>query len=159
MKVVPPNSADVFVKLEWQNPTGSIAGYFPLGEEIWTQTGGNVDAFVHSVGTAASSRGVATVLKRHRPDVKIAVVEPGESAVLLGGQQRRTTSRGSASAIRRRYPIARSWMRSSRCLARTQKRWRVASRVKRGCSAGRRREPTSSPRFASPSSLVRVPLW
>lgn len=64
----------------------SIAGYFPLGEEIWTQTGGKVDAFVHSVGTAASSRGVATALKRHRPDVKVAVVEPGESAVLLGGQ-------------------------------------------------------------------------
>lgn len=64
----------------------SIAGYFPLGEEIWTQTGGKVDAFVHSVGTGASSRGVATALKRHRADVTIAVVEPGESAVLLGGQ-------------------------------------------------------------------------
>ncbi len=24
MKVVPPNCADVFVKLEWQNPTGSM---------------------------------------------------------------------------------------------------------------------------------------
>ena len=64
----------------------SIAGYFPLGEEIWTQTDGKVDAFVHSVGTGASSRGVATALKRHKTDVKIAVVEPGESAVLLGGQ-------------------------------------------------------------------------
>jgi cysteine synthase A len=67
------------------NPDG-IAGYYPLGEEIWSQTGGKVDAFVHSVGTAASSRGVATVLKRHKPDVKIVVVEPGESSVLLGGQ-------------------------------------------------------------------------
>ncbi len=64
----------------------SIAGYYPLGEEIWSQTEGGVDAFVHSVGTAASSRGVATVLKRHRPDVRIAVVEPAESSVLLGGQ-------------------------------------------------------------------------
>ena len=32
----------------------TIAGYFPLGEEIWRQTEGRVDAFVHSVGTAAS---------------------------------------------------------------------------------------------------------
>jgi len=63
----------------------SIAGYHPLGEEIWRQTGGNVDAFVHSVGTGASSRGVATVLKGHRPAVHIAVVEPAESSVLLGG--------------------------------------------------------------------------
>jgi len=64
----------------------SIAGYFPLGEEIWTQTGGTVDAFVHSVGTAASSRGVATALKRHNPGVQLVCVEPAESAVLSGGQ-------------------------------------------------------------------------
>ena len=64
----------------------SIAGYFPLGEEIWSQTGGEVDAFVHSVGTAASSRGVATALKRHNPGVQLVCVEPAESAVLSGGQ-------------------------------------------------------------------------
>ncbi len=64
----------------------SIAGYYPLGEEIWSQTKGEIEAFVHSVGTAASSRGVATVLKRHRPGVKIVVVEPAESSVLSGGQ-------------------------------------------------------------------------
>jgi cysteine synthase A len=68
------------------NNHDSIAGYYPLGEEIWSQTRGDVDAFVHCVGTAASSRGVATVLKRHRPDTRIVVVEPAESSVLLGGQ-------------------------------------------------------------------------
>jgi cysteine synthase A len=66
------------------NNVDSIAGYFPLGEEIWTQTGGTVDAFVHSVGTGASSRGVATVLKGRKPGVRIAVVEPAESSVLRG---------------------------------------------------------------------------
>ena len=64
----------------------SIAGYHTLGEEIWKQTNGEVDAFVHCVGTAASSRGVATVLKRHKPGVRIVAVEPAESSVLLGGQ-------------------------------------------------------------------------
>ena len=63
----------------------SIAGYFPLGEEIWRQTGGELDAFVACVGTAASSRGVATVLKRARPGLRMVVVEPAESAVLSGG--------------------------------------------------------------------------
>ncbi len=67
------------------NNQDSIGGYQPLGEEIWRQTDGKVDAFVHSVGTAASLRGVATVLKRHRPDVRITAVEPAESAVLGGG--------------------------------------------------------------------------
>ena len=68
------------------NNHDSIAGYYPLGEEIWSQTGGRVDAFVHCVGTAASSRGVATVLKRYQPDIRMVVVEPAESSVLLGGQ-------------------------------------------------------------------------
>ena len=63
----------------------SVAGYHALGEEIWQETAGDVDAFVHCVGTAASSRGVATVLKRHKPSVKIVAVEPAESSVLLGG--------------------------------------------------------------------------
>jgi cysteine synthase A len=68
------------------NNHDSIAGYFPLGEEIWSQTNGELDAFVHSVGTGASSRGVATVLKRRKPSVRIVAVEPAESSVLLGGE-------------------------------------------------------------------------
>ncbi|MCU1348851.1 MAG: Cysteine synthase [Acidobacteria bacterium] len=68
------------------NNHDSIAGYFPLGEEIWSQTDGAVDAFVHCVGTAATSRGVATVLKQHKPGIRIVAVEPAESSVLLGRQ-------------------------------------------------------------------------
>lgn len=63
-----------------------IAGYHPLGEEIWEQTGGQVDAFVQCVGSAASLRGVTTVLRRHKPELRVVAVEPAESAVLSGGQ-------------------------------------------------------------------------
>src|SRR5215212_1058572 len=66
------------------NNHDSIAGYYPLAEEIWSQTNGEVDAFVHCVGTGASLRGVATVLKGHDAAVHIAVVEPAESSVLRG---------------------------------------------------------------------------
>ncbi len=68
------------------NNRDSIEAYHPLGEEIWRETGGEVDAFVHSVGTAASIRGVAATLKRYKPGVKIVAVEPAESSVLRGGQ-------------------------------------------------------------------------
>ena len=60
------------------NNQDSIAGYHALGEEIWNQTNGEVDAFVQCVGTAASLRGVATVLRRHKPKIKIIAVEPAE---------------------------------------------------------------------------------
>jgi cysteine synthase A len=68
------------------NNHDSITGYHSLGEEIWNQTKGEIDAFVHCVGTAASSRGIATVLKRHKPSIKIVAVEPAESSVLSGRQ-------------------------------------------------------------------------
>ncbi len=67
------------------NNLDSVAGYHPLGEEIWRQTDGSVDAFVHSVGTGASLRGVATALKARKPGVRIVAVEPAESSVLRGG--------------------------------------------------------------------------
>jgi cysteine synthase A len=68
------------------NNADTIAGYHALAEEIWTQTGGRVSAFVQSVGTAASLRGVATVLKSKDRAIRIAAVEPAESAVLSGGE-------------------------------------------------------------------------
>jgi cysteine synthase A len=68
------------------NNRDSITGYHALGEEIWNQTGGKVDVFVHSVGTAASLRGAAEVLKKHNPAVRVIAVEPAESAVLSGGE-------------------------------------------------------------------------
>jgi cysteine synthase A len=67
------------------NNHDSITGYFALGQEIWDQTNGNVDAFVHCVGTGASSRGVATNLKRREASIRAIAVEPAESPVLGGG--------------------------------------------------------------------------
>jgi len=60
------------------------AGYQALGEEIWHQTGGRVDAFVHAVSTAHSIHGTARALRRHKPDITVVAVEPAESAVLSG---------------------------------------------------------------------------
>ena len=65
------------------NNHDAITGYHPLGEEIFEQTGGRVDAFVHMVGTAHSIHGTAETLRRHR-SVHITAVEPAESAVLSG---------------------------------------------------------------------------
>jgi cysteine synthase len=66
------------------NNTDAIKGYVPMGEEIWTQTGGRVDAFVHTVGTAHSIHGVAQALRAHRAELRVVAVEPEESAVLSG---------------------------------------------------------------------------
>ena len=56
-----------------------------LAEEILAGTGGRIDAFVQSVGTAASLRGTGEALRRHLGGIRIVAVEPSESAVLSGG--------------------------------------------------------------------------
>ena len=67
------------------NNHDAIAGYLPLGEEIWTQTNGRIDAFVHAVATAHSIHGVTRALRSHGAPIQVTAVEPAESAVLSGG--------------------------------------------------------------------------
>jgi cysteine synthase A len=67
------------------NNTDQLAAYHKLAEEIWTQTGGQIDGFVQSVGTAASLRGTGEALRRHHEKIRVVAVEPSESPVLSGG--------------------------------------------------------------------------
>lgn len=66
------------------NNRDAVAGYHPLGEEIWKQTKGKVDAFVHGVGTGHSIRGTTEALSAHNSGLHVVAVEPEESAVLSG---------------------------------------------------------------------------
>lgn len=59
-------------------------GYYPLGEELWQQTQGKIDAFVHAVSTAHSLHGVTKSLLKKNSGIKVFAVEPTESAVLSG---------------------------------------------------------------------------
>ncbi len=68
------------------NNTDQFAAYHKLAEEIWIQTGGQIDGFVQSVGTAASLRGIGEALRRHKKHIRIVAVEPSESPVLSGGR-------------------------------------------------------------------------
>lgn len=67
------------------NNADQLAAYHAMAEEILAQSGGSLDGFVQSTGTAASVRGVAEGLRRRLPAVRIVAVEPAESAVLSGG--------------------------------------------------------------------------
>jgi cysteine synthase A len=63
-----------------------LLAYHAMGEEIWFQTGGRIDGFVQSVGTAGSLLGTSEALRRRHERISIVAVEPSESAVLSGGQ-------------------------------------------------------------------------
>lgn len=73
-----------YITAQMEN-TDQLQAYARLADEIWAQTGGRLDAFVQSVGTAASLRGTAAALRRRDERIRIVAVEPAESAVLSGG--------------------------------------------------------------------------
>jgi cysteine synthase A len=66
------------------NNTDQLGSYARMADEIWQQTGGRVGAFVQSVGTGGSLRGISTRLRAHDAAVHVVAVEPAESAVLSG---------------------------------------------------------------------------
>jgi cysteine synthase A len=66
--------------------TNQLAAYHGMADEIWNQTGGEIDGFVQMVGTAASLRGIAEGLRRRKDGIRIVAVEPSESPVLSGGK-------------------------------------------------------------------------
>ena len=68
------------------NNAGQLPAYHVMGDEIWDQTGGRIDAFVQSTGTSASLRGNGEALRAHKPDILLVAVEAEESAVLSGGK-------------------------------------------------------------------------
>jgi cysteine synthase A len=66
------------------NNTDQLASYERMADELWEQAGGRISAFVQSVGTAGSLRGISTRLRTRTTAVRIVAVEPEESAVLSG---------------------------------------------------------------------------
>lgn len=69
---------------QFNNEANSAAHYETTGPEIWRQTGGHVDAFVATVGTAGTFAGTAKYLKEKNPELYAFVVEPKGSEPIKG---------------------------------------------------------------------------
>jgi len=70
---------------EFENPDNPDA-QTASGEEIWEQTGGELDAVVGAQGTGGWITGVARALKAHDPAIRAYAVEPSECPLLTEGR-------------------------------------------------------------------------
>jgi cysteine synthase len=75
-----------FIPQQFDNPANPEAHRRTTAEEIWKDTDGTVDVFVAGIGTGGTLTGVGEVLKKRKPSVRIAAVEPADSPVLSGGK-------------------------------------------------------------------------
>ncbi|MGA1794551.1 MAG: cysteine synthase A [bacterium] len=76
---------DVIMLNQFTNPANPEIHRRTTAEEIWRDTGGEIDLFVAGVGTGGTITGVAEVIKARKPSFKAIAVEPEDSAVLSGG--------------------------------------------------------------------------
>jgi cysteine synthase len=78
---------DAVIPAQFDNPANPLVHERTTAEEIWSDTGGKVDALVIGVGTGGTLTGCGRVLKPRLPDLKIFAVEPEASPVLSTGQK------------------------------------------------------------------------
>lgn len=74
-----------FIPQQFQNAANPAAHRRTTAEEIWEDTGGEIDFLVAGVGTGGSITGVGEVLRERRPGFRAIAVEPVDSPVLSGG--------------------------------------------------------------------------
>ncbi|HJX68755.1 MAG TPA: cysteine synthase A, partial [Dehalococcoidia bacterium] len=79
-------NSNYFMPQQFNNPANPEIHRLTTAEEIWRDTGGEVDILVSGVGTGGTITGVAEVIKKRKPEFEAIAVEPADSPVLSKGK-------------------------------------------------------------------------
>lgn len=83
-ELVKANPGKYFMPDQFSNEYNKMAHYRTTGDEIWKQTGGNVDYLVSALGTSGTMMGIGKALREHNPDVKIVSAHPVKGHYIQG---------------------------------------------------------------------------
>ncbi len=83
-ELVKANPGKYFMPDQFSNEYNKMAHYRTTGDEIWRQTGGNVDYLVSALGTSGTIMGIGKALREHNPDVKIVSAHPVKGHYIQG---------------------------------------------------------------------------
>jgi cysteine synthase len=83
---------------QFDNTANRMAHIQTTAEEIWAQTGGEIDGFICAAGTGGTIAGVGLGLKAKREDVTIALVDPHGAALFSYYETGELKSEGSSIA-------------------------------------------------------------
>ena len=135
---------------QFDNPANPAIHAATTAEEIWADTGGEVDAVVAGVGTGGTLTGIARVLKAAPPGVRIiARGAGGDSPVLSGGEPGPHDIQGiGAGFVPAVLDCERARRGGARVRARGLRRWPAAAPRRRGCRSASPRAPRCTRRSA-----------
>ena len=77
---------NAFMPQQFENVANPAVHRETTAEEIWVDSGKQVDVFVAGVGTGGTLTGCGSALKAKNPGLKVVAVEPKNSPVLSGGK-------------------------------------------------------------------------
>lgn len=75
-----------FIPGQFDNPSNPEMHYNTTGPEIWSDTDGDIDAFVAGIGTGGTLSGCSAYLKEQNGAILTVGVEPAESPLITEGR-------------------------------------------------------------------------
>lgn len=85
-KEILSSTPDAYMPDQFGNPANPEIHRSTTAEEIWKDTGGEIDILVSGVGTGGTITGISEVIKSRKPSFRAVAVEPADSPVLSGGK-------------------------------------------------------------------------